>query len=54
MNLGMSKNFGTVDFEHLMFPSTLRVDYIRVYQDPDNINIGCDPDDFPTEAYINE
>ncbi|KAL7285393.1 hypothetical protein ACG7TL_000488 [Trametes sanguinea] len=54
MNLGMSKNFGTVDFDHLQFPSTLRVDYIRVYQDPDNINISCDPPDFPTAAYINE
>ncbi|KAI0375114.1 glycoside hydrolase family 16 protein [Pilatotrama ljubarskyi] len=54
MNLGMSKNFGFVDFDHLSFPSTLRVDYIRVYQEPGNHNIGCDPPDFPTEAYINE
>ena len=50
----MSKNFGTVDLAHLTFPTTMKVDYIRVYQDPDNINIGCDPPDFPTEAYINE
>ena len=54
MNLGMSTNFGTVDLEHLTFPTTMKVDYIRVYQDPDNINIGCDPPDFPTAAYINE
>ncbi|KAI8990543.1 glycoside hydrolase family 16 protein [Trametes punicea] len=53
-NLGMSQNFGFVDFAHLKFPSTMRVDYIRVYQDPNNINIGCDPPDFPTAAYINE
>ena len=52
-NLGMSTNFGTVDLEHLTFPATMKIDYIRVYQDPDNINYGCDPDDFPTEAYIN-
>ena len=52
-NLGMSTNFGTVDLEHLTFPATMQIDYIRVYQDPDNINYGCDPDDFPTEAYIN-
>ncbi|KIP11409.1 glycoside hydrolase family 16 protein [Phlebiopsis gigantea 11061_1 CR5-6] len=52
-NLGMSTNFGTVDLEHLTFPTTMSIDYIRVYQDPDNINYGCDPDDFPTEAYIN-
>ncbi|KAH9950443.1 beta-glucan synthesis-associated [Amylocystis lapponica] len=54
MNLGMSTNFGLVDLEHIVFPSVMYVDYIRVYQDPDNVNVGCDPSDFPTAAYINE
>ncbi|TCD63594.1 hypothetical protein EIP91_005202 [Steccherinum ochraceum] len=54
VNLGMSTNFGTVDLEHLTFPTSMKVDYIRVYQDPDNINVGCDPVDFPTQAYINQ
>ncbi|KAF9056760.1 glycoside hydrolase family 16 protein [Rhodocollybia butyracea] len=49
----VSENFAVVDFEHLTFPNHLRVDYIRVYQDPQNINIGCDPEDFPTADYIN-
>ncbi|KII90597.1 glycoside hydrolase family 16 protein [Plicaturopsis crispa FD-325 SS-3] len=53
-NLGMSENFGTVDVEHLPFPVTMSIDYIRVYQPKDAINIGCDPEDFPTAAYINE
>jgi len=53
-NLGMSLNFGAVDFERLIFPSVMRVDYIRVYQPKNAINIGCDPKDFPTQAYINE
>ena len=53
-NLGMSLNFGEVDLEHLVFPAAMLVDYIRVYQDPKHINIGCDPPDFPTAAYINE
>lgn len=53
INLGMSENFAVVDFEHLTFPNHLRVDYIRVYQDPQNLNIGCDPEDFPTADYIN-
>ncbi|KAJ6574953.1 beta-glucan synthesis-associated [Mycena capillaripes] len=53
-NLGMSLNFGDVDFDHLTFPAVMRVDYIRVYQHPDEINIGCDPSGFPTQAYINE
>ncbi|KAJ6567708.1 beta-glucan synthesis-associated [Mycena vulgaris] len=52
-NLGMSTNFGAVDLEHLTFPTTLKLDYVRVYQYPDSINIGCDPPDFPTAAYIN-
>lgn len=49
----MSENFGPVDLEHLNFPVHMRVDYIRVYQMEDAINIGCDPEDFPTQAYIN-
>ena len=28
------------------------VDWIRVYQHPDRINIGCDPPGFPTSDYI--
>ncbi|KAF7369039.1 Beta-glucan synthesis-associated protein [Mycena venus] len=52
-NLGMSTNFGTVDLEHLTFPTTLKLDYVRVYQYANSINIGCDPTDFPTQDYIN-
>ncbi|KAI0947300.1 hypothetical protein AcV7_009758 [Taiwanofungus camphoratus] len=54
VNLGISTNFGTPDIAHLTFPTTMRVDYVRVYQDPKNINIGCNPPNFPTAAYINE
>lgn len=50
----MSTNFGNVDIEHLTFPATMRVDWIRVYQPKDNVNIGCDPKDFPTADYINQ
>jgi len=53
-NLGMSRNFGPVDFDQLNFPAHMRIDYIRVYQPTNAINIGCDPKDFPTEAYINK
>lgn len=49
----MSENFGTVDLAHLPFPTKMRVDWIRVYQPKNAINIGCDPKDFPTAAYIN-
>ena len=54
MNLGMSHNFGPIDLEHLPFPAHLRVDYVRVYQPVGSKNVGCDPPDFPTAAYINE
>jgi hypothetical protein len=53
-NLGMSPNFGKIDFDHLTFPTTMRVDYIRVYQQSDQVNIGCEPSGFPTAAYINQ
>jgi len=52
-NLGLSLGFGEVDFDHLVFPAVMKIDYIRAYQDPDALNIGCDPKDFPTAAYIN-
>lgn len=52
-NLGMSFNFGDVDLEHIPFPVHMYIDYIRVYQNPDQKNIGCNPKDFPTEEYIN-
>jgi len=53
MNLALSMGFSQIDFSHLTFPATMRVDYIRVYQQPGQINIGCDPEGFPTAAYIN-
>ena len=48
----MSPNFGFIDFDHLTFPVTMRIDFIRVYQPKDQINYGCDPNGFPTGAYI--
>jgi len=54
MNLGISQNFIGVDLKHLEFPATMRVDWIRVYQPANAINIGCDPKDFPTAAYIDQ
>ncbi|TDL27014.1 glycoside hydrolase family 16 protein, partial [Rickenella mellea] len=51
-NLGFSPNFGAIDYDALQFPTSMLVDYIRVYQPKDAHNIGCDPTDFPTRAYI--
>ncbi|KAJ7059441.1 beta-glucan synthesis-associated protein-domain-containing protein [Mycena amicta] len=52
VNLGISPSFGFIDFAHLVFPATMRIDWIRVYQPADRINIGCDPKEMPTKAYI--
>ena len=30
------------------------IDYIRVYQRDDAPGIGCSPEDYPTETYINK
>ncbi|QRW07225.1 glycoside hydrolase family 16 protein [Ceratobasidium sp. AG-Ba] len=53
MNLGMSPNFGPIDWEHLVFPTWMLVDWVRVYQPRGERNIGCSPPDYPTEEYIN-
>ncbi|KAI5480337.1 glycoside hydrolase family 16 protein [Pseudohyphozyma bogoriensis] len=52
MNLGMSPTFGTVDLDAMSFPVYMRIDYVRVYQDSDNVNVGCSPPDYPTAEYI--
>ncbi|KAI5478155.1 glycoside hydrolase family 16 protein [Pseudohyphozyma bogoriensis] len=51
-NLGMSTSFTTVDVDSLTFPAKMRIDYIRVYQPADQINVGCDPALYPTADYI--
>jgi hypothetical protein len=52
VNLGMSPGFGKIEFNKLTFPTSMKIDYIRVYQDPNNVNIGCSPAGYPTEQYI--
>ncbi|KAF5314511.1 hypothetical protein D9611_007111 [Ephemerocybe angulata] len=52
LNLGFSTNFATIDFDALTFPAKMAIDYVRVYQPKNSIRIGCDPDDHPTAAYI--
>ncbi|KAI0033501.1 beta-glucan synthesis-associated [Vararia minispora EC-137] len=53
MNLGFSKNFAhNLDPSTLTFPTSMLVDWVRVYQPAGKTNYGCDPADFPTTAYI--
>ncbi|KAG7664122.1 uncharacterized protein J8A68_002376 [[Candida] subhashii] len=54
MNLGMSNNWAYIDWPSLSFPVTMYVDYVRVYQPEDQINVGCDPPGYPTQEYIQQ
>jgi hypothetical protein len=38
----------------MLFPGEMKVDYVRVYQRKNEINIGCDPKEYPTAKYIND
>ncbi|KAL4428223.1 hypothetical protein ABPG75_002312 [Micractinium tetrahymenae] len=48
----MSNNFTKVDIDRLTFPSTYKIDYVRVYQPKGSINLGCSPPDYPTAQYL--
>ncbi|KAF9054075.1 glycoside hydrolase family 16 protein [Panaeolus papilionaceus] len=51
-NLGLSETFGTLDLSKVPVPATMAVDWIRVYQPANAVNIGCDPVTAPTAKYI--
>lgn len=52
MNLGVSNNWAYIDWPAITFPLMMRVDYVRIYQPKDAINMSCDPPDYPTSEYI--
>ncbi|RFU29764.1 hypothetical protein B7463_g6583, partial [Scytalidium lignicola] len=54
MNFGMSNSFAQLFLPNLaeLMPATMRFDYIRIYQDPDNEIVSCDPPGYPTTDYI--
>lgn len=54
LNLGISKNWAYIDFPSIKFPVEMEIDYVRIYQPSDQINLSCDPDDFPTADYIDQ
>jgi len=54
LNFGMSPGFQAQDFQHLVFPSKMLIDYVRVYQRDGQENWGCDPGDHPTTQYIED
>lgn len=53
LNLGMSPGWQKIDPSTLTFPTEMLIDYVRIYQRKGHENVGCSPDDYPTEEYIN-
>lgn len=53
VNFGMSPGFSPLNMTGLapLMPATMRIDYIRVYQDSD-MELTCDPEGFETTEYI--
>jgi len=54
MNFGMSPSFSTIYMANIakLLPATMRFDYIRIYQDPNNEMVTCDPPGYPTTSFI--
>ncbi|CAK1356293.1 unnamed protein product [Cercospora beticola] len=52
-NFGMSNSFSAVNLTGLakLFPATMRIDYIRIYQNEGD-EMTCDPVGYPTTEYI--
>lgn len=54
INFGMSDSFSTINTTGIAstLPATMRIDYIRIYQDEDSEMMTCDPPNYPTTEYI--
>lgn len=52
-NMGLSYMWNQdLNVENLQLPSKFLIDYIRIYQPFDKIEMTCDPIDYPTDEYI--
>lgn len=54
LNLGISNSWTWINWAELVFPTVLRVDYIRWYQKKGEKMVTCDPPGFETTQYIKE
>ncbi|CAN6625834.1 beta-glucan synthesis-associated protein Kre6p [Trichomonascus vanleenenianus] len=54
LNLGISNSWVYIDWPALLWPSSMYIDYVRVYQPSDQVSVTCDPSGFPTYDYIQE
>ncbi|KAF2456245.1 beta-glucan synthesis-associated [Lineolata rhizophorae] len=54
LNLGISNNWAMIDWPNLVFPTVMRVDYVRWYQKKGNTSVTCDPPGYETTQYIED
>jgi beta-glucanase (GH16 family) len=54
INFGMSSGFAALNLTGLapLMPATMRVDYVRIYQEEGQEMVTCDPPGYPTTEYI--
>lgn len=52
MNFGISNSWAYIDWNGFNFPLAMLIDYVRLYQPENAINLTCDPEDYPTYDYI--
>ena len=54
INFGMSNGFSALNLTGIapLLPATMRIDNIRIYQDPGAESVTCDPPGYETTAYI--
>jgi len=52
LNLGISNSWTWIDWKNLVFPTTIRFDYVRWYQKNGEEMVTCDPPGFETTDYI--
>ncbi|PQE31292.1 beta-glucan synthesis-associated KRE6 protein [Rutstroemia sp. NJR-2017a WRK4] len=54
LNLGFSSAWGEILMGDLRFPTTMYVDYVRIYQREGEEMLTCDPPGYPTTQYIKD
>ncbi|CAL3965426.1 unnamed protein product [Diplocarpon coronariae] len=52
LNLGISNSWVWIDHDNLKFPTTMHIDYVRIYQKKGQESVTCDPEGFETTEYI--
>ncbi|KAI9739343.1 MAG: hypothetical protein M1834_007556 [Cirrosporium novae-zelandiae] len=52
LNLGFSASWTEIDYDDLVFPTMMRIDYVRWYQKEGEEMVTCDPPGYETTEYI--